>query len=173
MNAFVDGERWATGIFIGRRLRSREHSPAASDLPPTAEQPTAEALFLGSRGAQDYWPGRLCDMRVWGSTTAAADLHRRKTRLPSASLVREEPPEAFKITVPPGGGGVQRLRVHAPMSDSPLGNVAAAVGDGMAAVATADDDSSRRKAYYEVCCRRIGCAVDLYWVVMESDCLFA
>ncbi|CAM9379273.1 unnamed protein product, partial [Sphacelaria rigidula] len=65
VSVFVDGKRWATGQFVGRRLCSRKPSLAASDLPPTAEQPSVEPLILGSRGAQDYWPGRLCDVRVW------------------------------------------------------------------------------------------------------------
>lgn len=148
----MDGKRWATGQFVGRRLCSRKPSLAASDLPPTAEQPSVEPLILGSRGAQDYWPGRLCDVRVWGCTTAVADVHRRMTCLPSASLVRADPPAAYRITVPTGGEGFHRLRVHAPLSDPRRKNISTAVGDGAAAVAAADDDACSRKAYYEVCC---------------------
>lgn len=151
VSIFVDGDRRATGKFVGRRLCSRSPSPAIRDLSDQRrrhdrrDRPNEEPLRLGSRGAQDHWRGRLCGVRVWGAASQAADVRRRMSSLPAASLVRQAPPSSFGITVPGTQEAFRRLRLHAPLPDLSEG-----VADADAAAPGASAHGRGRKAYYEV-----------------------
>lgn len=153
----MDGDLRATGKFVGRRLRSRSPSPAIRDLSGQrllhdrhdreGEEKEEEPLRLGNRGSQDHWQGRLCGVRVWGSASRAAEVRRRMSSLPAASLVCQPPPPSFGVTVPGTQEAFRRLRLHAPLLD-----LSGGVADG-GADAFAPGDSARgqgRKAYYEV-----------------------
>lgn len=64
---------------------------------------------------------------------AAADVRRRISSLPSASLIRAAPPPSYSVALPKNQEGFRHLRVHAPLPE--VG--APALGE-------------ERKAYYEV-----------------------
>lgn len=153
---FVGGERRATGKFVGRRLCSRARPPPTYTLSdPAADgqqhqhqhqhrRHSSEPLRLGSRGAQDYWPGRLCGVRVWGAASVAEDIRRRMTSLPSASLVRAAPPPFYGVAVPAAQEGFRRIRVHAPLPDPLESGARDDVQQGELVRV------EERKAYYEV-----------------------
>ena len=175
VSVFVDGDRRATGKFVGRRLCSRSPSPAIRDLSSDqrpqddalhggghgggcCDRPDEEPLRLGSRGSQDHWQGRLCGVRVWGAASQVSEVRRRMAPLPAASLVRPPPQASFGITVPGTQEAFRRLRLHAPLPDVSGGGVA----DAAAACAPGGDSVAAhgqgRKAYYEVCSilKRVG-----------------
>lgn len=143
---FVDGERRASGSFVGRRLCSCSPSPVLCEPQEQQQQqrrrPNAEPLRLGSRGTQELWQGRLCEMRVWGAASQAADIRRRVSSIPSASLIRPAPLSSFGVTVPGIQKGFRRFRLHAPLPDSPELVADSAPG--------APVRGPGRKAYYEV-----------------------
>lgn len=147
VSVFVDGDRRATGKFVGRRLCPRSLSPAISNLSEEHTHPSPEPLRLGSRGARDYWRGQLCGMRVWGTASAPCDVRRKMGSIPSASFVRAPPPPLFKVTVPESREGVQRLRIDAPSPD-PSEDVVDPSVTGICVPGAA-----ATKAYYEVSLR--------------------
>ncbi|CAM9133388.1 unnamed protein product, partial [Laminaria digitata] len=149
VSVFVDGDRRATGKFVGRRLCPGSLSPATSNGP---EQPSAEPLRLGSRGDHDYWRGQLCGMRVWGVASLSCHIRRKMGSIPSASLVRAPPPLSFKVTVPETQEEFSRLRVDAPLPDPPEGVLGA---------------PGATKAYYEVLLRSGGC-MQIGWALPSS-----
>ncbi|CAM9323533.1 unnamed protein product, partial [Ectocarpus fasciculatus] len=77
VSMFVDGERRASGTFVGRRLFSGSPSPSDDHHHEQHRRPSAEPLRLGSRGAQDFWRGRLGGLRMWGTASQAVDIRRR------------------------------------------------------------------------------------------------
>lgn len=163
---FVDGERRATGKFVGRRLCSRFPSPSIHNLSEQG-RPNTEPLRLGSRGKQDYWRGRLCGMRVWGEASSAADLRRRAKSFPSASLVRAPPPPCFEVAVSNTQQAFRRMRVHAPLPDPSKG---AADAPGVTV------HGAESKAYYEVSLARTfgrGRGLDMFpvWFACSVACL--
>ncbi|CAN0355595.1 unnamed protein product [Ectocarpus sp. 6 AP-2014] len=162
VSMFVDGERRASGTFVGHRLFSGSPSLSAYDHQHQHQhrRPSAEPLRLGSRGAQDFWRGRLCGMRVWGAASQAVDIRRRISSLPSASLVRPAPPSSFGFEVPGTQKTVCRLRLHAPLPDPSDGEV-------YLAPPGAPVRDRERKAYYEVVLRSGGC-MQIGWALPSS-----
>lgn len=144
----VDGERRASGTFAGRRLCSRHPSSLLHNLLSDGEtersrSSNAEPLRLGSRGAQDYWRGRLRRIRVWGVASSVSDVHRRmRSGLPAALFARAAPPPTYAVAVRGNHEVFWRLRVHAPLPDTweRVTDVPASVGR-----------LGGNKAFYEVC----------------------
>ncbi|CAN0011735.1 unnamed protein product, partial [Ectocarpus sp. 12 AP-2014] len=162
VSMFIDGERRASGTFVGHRLFSGSQSLSAYDHHHQHQhrRPSAEPLRLGSRGARDFWRGRLCGMRVWGAASQAVDIGRRISSLPSASLVRPAPPSSFGVEVPGTQKTVCRLRLHAPLPDPSDGEVNLAPPG-------APVRGRERKAYYEVVLRSGGC-MQIGWTLPSS-----